>query len=50
MVVKFKKVLSVCLMRTEPLFYFEKQGMFKSPCYTQPLWQNSYFGRKHGKN
>ncbi|WP_240640179.1 NYN domain-containing protein [Helicobacter pylori] len=23
--------------------------MFKSPCYTQPLWQNSYFGRKHGK-
>lgn len=36
-------------MRTEPLFYFRKQGMFKSPCYTQPLWQNSYFGRKHGK-
>lgn len=23
--------------------------MFRSPCYTQPLWQNSYFGRKHGK-
>lgn len=23
-------------MRTEPLF-FKKQGMFKSPCYTQPL-------------
>ncbi len=36
-------------MRTEPLFYFKKQGMFKFPCYTQPLWQNSYFGRKHGK-
>ncbi len=23
--------------------------MFRSPCYTQPLWQSSYFGRKHGK-
>lgn len=24
--------------------------MFRSPCYTQRLWQSSYFGRKHGKN
>lgn len=28
---------------------FKKQGMFRSPCCNQPLWQNSYFGRKHGK-
>lgn len=23
---------------------FKKQGMFRSPCYNQPLWQGSYFG------
>lgn len=28
---------------------FKKQGMFRSPCYTQPLWQNSYFGENMGK-
>ncbi|EMH30988.1 hypothetical protein HMPREF1421_00059 [Helicobacter pylori GAM265BSii] len=29
-------------MRTEP-FFFKEQGMFRSPYYTQPLWQNFYF-------
>ncbi|GAA7225049.1 NYN domain-containing protein [Helicobacter pylori] len=28
---------------------FKKQGMSRSPRYNQSLWQNSYFGRKHGK-
>ncbi|GAA8117214.1 hypothetical protein NP0089_13040 [Helicobacter pylori] len=30
-------------------FLFKKQGMFRFPCYNQPLWQGSYFRRKHGK-
>ncbi len=36
-------------MRTEPLFYFKKQGMFRSPCYTQPLWQIRILGENMEK-
>ncbi len=36
-------------MRTEPLFYFKKQGMFKSPCHNQPLWQIRILGENMEK-
>ncbi len=36
-------------MRTEPLFYFKKQGMFRSPCHNQPLWQIRILGENMEK-